>query len=83
MKPDTITLREAEKVIHASNVRILCDRLVDDIDELVTELDDGDSLIADELINLTDKLNETIMKLTRNDSYYRFLTALYSLPEGD
>lgn len=83
MKPDAITLREAEKVIHASNVRILCDRLVDDIDELVTELDDGDSLIADELIDLTDKLNETILKLTRNDSYYRFLTALYSLPEGD
>lgn len=83
MKPDTITLKEAEKVIHASNVRILCDRLVDDIDELVTELDDGESLIADELIDLTDKLNETIMKLTRNDSYYRFLTALYSRPEGD
>lgn len=83
MKADAITLREAEKVIHASNIRILCDRLVNDMDELITELDEGDNLIADELIDLMDKLDETIGKLTKNDSYYRFLTALYTLPEGE
>lgn len=83
MKADAITLREAEKVIRASNIRILCDRLIDDMDELITELDDGDDLIADELIDLMDKLDEAIGKLTKNDSYYRFLTALYNLPEGE